>query len=330
LSTQITIIGLGQTGTSMGLALAKIKDQATRIGNDREPGTARKAEKMGAIDKIVYNLPNAVRNADVVILAVPVDEIRETMEIIAPDLKPGSVLVDTSVVKSAVMQWAKELLPGEDRYFVALTPSINPAYLLEPGESVENAREDLFKNSLMLISTLPGIDESALSLATRLVQILGALPLYSDSLEADGLVAYTHILPKLLAAALVNTTMEQTGWREARKMAGNAYAQVTELVLYDEDSQSLGQSALLNSENTTRVLDQLMIELRQIRDSIASKDTERLQVHLDAAQAGRKLWWQQRVNARWEDRAGQNIHLPTCGEVIGRLFGFRPKKDKDH
>src|SRR5512138_4030418 len=112
---QITIIGLNQIGASIGLALAKVKDQVTRIGNDREPTIARQAEKAGAVDKTVFNLPSAVREADVVILALPVDEIRETIEIIAQDLKPGSVMIDTSPVKGPVLEWVKELLPGDDR-----------------------------------------------------------------------------------------------------------------------------------------------------------------------------------------------------------------------
>ena len=71
MTVQITIIGLGQIGASIGLGLTKIKDQVTRIGNDRDPIIARQAEKMGAVDKISINLPSAVRNADLVILAVP-------------------------------------------------------------------------------------------------------------------------------------------------------------------------------------------------------------------------------------------------------------------
>jgi prephenate dehydrogenase len=326
---KITIIGLGQIGTSIGLALAKIKDQATRVGNDREISIARKAEKLGALDKVAFNLPNAVKDADLVILAVPVSEIRETIGYIAEDLKPGSVLIDTSLVKTAVMEWAKELLPGPDRYFVALTPSLNPAYLLEAGETVDQAHADLFQNSLMLITTLPGIDESALNLASQLVQILGALPLYTDSAETDGLTAYTHVLPRLLASALVNVTMEQSGWREARKMAGHAYAQATEPAIHEDAGKSLAETALLNAENTTRVLDLMIDELQQVREAIISKDTEALQERLDAARTAREQWLHQRFSARWEDRVGKDVALPTGGDVVGRLFGFRPKKDKN-
>jgi prephenate dehydrogenase len=324
---QITIIGLRRVGTSIGLALAKIKDQAVRVGNDRDHGITRQAEKAGAIDKSMINLPSAVREADVVIMAVPVDEVRETMEIIAPDLKPGCVLIDTSAVKGAVMEWAKELLPGDDRYFVSLTPSLNPAYLMETGGEAEKAHADLFKNSLMLISSMSGIDESALTLATNLTGVLGATPLYSDTFEADGLMAYSHLLPELVSAALVNATIDQPGWREARKMAGQAYAQVTEPAMQQEESKEMGKTALLNAQNTVRMLDQVMIELRAMRDAIAKGDAEVLKERLEHAQQGRAIWLHQRQTADWEPRQVQNV--PTGGEVFGRLFGMRPKRDKE-
>lgn len=328
MAIQVTILGLGRTGASIGLALAQIKDQVRRVGNDREPQVARKAEKMGAVDKIYFSLPSAVSESDVVIMALPVDEIRETMEIIAQDLKPGSVLIDTSPVKEVVMEWAKELLPGNDRYFIGLTPSLNPAYLMESGEDVENAHSDLFKNSLLLISSLPGVDESALNLATQIAQVLGATPLFSDAVEADGLMASSLLLPRLVASALVNTTIDQPGWRESRKLAGHVYAQMTDPALHAEESKALGKAALLNPINTVRMLDQFLSELRDIRDAIADQDAEALQERLEHAMQGRAEWWRQRLEANWEEKSGQNVALPTGGEVFSRMFGIRPRKDK--
>ncbi len=328
MAIQITIIGLGRVGASVGLALAKIKDQATRIGNDREPSLARKAEKAGAVDKTMINLPSAVKDADVVILAVPVNEVRETIEIIAPDLKPGSVLIDLSAVKSAAMQWAQELLPNEDRYFVSLTPSFNPRYLLETGEDALAPHADLFQNSLMLINTLPGIDESAISLATNLTQILGSTPLFTDTAEADGLIAYSQLLPALVAAALVNASIDQPGWREARKLAGMDFAVATAPVAQADEAKSAGQAALFNAQNTTRMLDQMIVELRQMRDAIAKQDAQVLQERLEHANQGRGQWLQERFANDWEPK-GQGPRMPSSGEAIGRLFGLRPKKDKD-
>mgnify|MGYP005810642759 CR=1 FL=1 len=324
---KITILGLGQVGASIGLALAKIKDQAVRVGNDREPMVMRQAEKIGAVDRTMINLPSAVKDADLVIMALPIDEIHDTIEVIAQDLKSGAVLIDTSPIKSAVMQWAKELLPGDDRYFVTLNPSLNPAYLDDVSQDIDEAHADLFQNSLMLITTPMGIDNSAIELVTNLTQILGATPLFTDAVEADGLNASSNLLPRLVAAALVNATVDQPGWREARKLAGAAYAQSTELVLHPEETKALGQAALLNADNAIRVLGVMMEELQSMREAIAANDATALQQRLEHARDAREEWITHRMAANWEPRP--DTRLPSGGEMIGKLFGIRPSTRKD-
>ena len=54
-----------------------------------------------------------------------------------------------------------------------------------------------------------------------------------------------------------------------------------------------------------------------------------MQERLEHALQSRLEWWDQRQTASWEPKAGQDVHMPTGGEVIGRLFGIRPKKDKE-
>ena len=90
MTVQLTIIGLGQIGTSVGLALAEESERIFRLGHDRELGAARRAEKMGALDKVSINLHSAVEEADLVLLALPVDQIKETLEFIREDLKPAA------------------------------------------------------------------------------------------------------------------------------------------------------------------------------------------------------------------------------------------------
>ena len=69
----------------------------------------------------------------------------------------------------------------------------------------------------------------------NLVKLLGAMPLLMDTAEADGIFSAMHILPQLAAAALLDTTVDQPGWQEARKLAGRPYATVTAGVAYHDD-----------------------------------------------------------------------------------------------
>ena len=87
MAVQITIIGTGQIGASMGLALGEHKDMFFRVGHDKDIRVANRAKDMGAFDRVDVNLPNSVVNSAVVILALPLDQIRETLKYIVPDLR---------------------------------------------------------------------------------------------------------------------------------------------------------------------------------------------------------------------------------------------------
>lgn len=327
MSIQITILGLGQVGASIGLALAGKKEAILRIGNDREPENNKRAQKMGAVDQTHFNIPTAVSKADVVMLCLPVDEIKNTLEVIAPDLKEGCVVIDTSPVKVGVAEWITQLLP-KGRHFVTMTPTINPAYLEDPALGIDGAHADLFQNSLMVITSLPGADGDALRLVTDLAVLLGGTPFFSDPHETDGLLAAVELLPQLLAAALVDATATQPGWFEARKLARRSYAQVSRPLAEFHESEFYGQSALLNKTNSLRVLDNVIASLREMRQDIADENEVDLAKRIRAAVDARFTWQLQRQKADWNQVVTQP--LPTSGEIIGRLFGMgRKPKDKD-
>src|SRR5512139_91175 len=110
MSVRITIVGLGQIGSSIGLALKARDLDIHRIGHDKEPQAAKESQRAGAVDDVKYNLPASVRESQIVILALPLAAVRETLEIIAPDLKEGMLVLDTAPAKATVAAWAQELL----------------------------------------------------------------------------------------------------------------------------------------------------------------------------------------------------------------------------
>jgi prephenate dehydrogenase len=329
MAVQITIIGLGQIGASIGLALKDRKDQLVRVGHDIELEISRQAEKLGAIDRADINLPHSVESADLVVLALPVDQLRETLQIIAPDLRENCVVVDTGPAKEAMAAWTAELLP-ESVHYVGLTPMINPAYLQDHDLGIKAARPDLFQGGLMAIVAPATADSAALKLAADLTRLLGAMPLFADPLEVDGLMAATHLLPQLMAAALLNATIDQPGWREGRKFAGRAYAETTAAAVLPGDAHSLAATALLNRDNTLRVLDTAIAALSAIRNDIDQDDEAALDERLKRARSGREAWWKGRQSKEWITETAPGVDLPDMPGVVGRLFGIgkKPKTKK--
>lgn len=326
MTVQLTIIGLGQIGASIGLALASQKEVIRRVGHDKEPNNAKRARDMGALDKVEFNLHAAVQDADLVLLTLPTDQIRETLEQIAEDLKEGAVVMDTAPVKEIIAAWVAELIPA-GRYYIGLTPVLNPAYLHSTDTGLDAAHADLFKNGLIAISAAPRTVSDAVKLAADLTRLLGALPLFADPLEMDGLMAATHLLPQLLAAGLLNATLTQPGWREGRKVAGRAYAEATGPIAH-MSTAGLAADAILNGENVLRMLDSALAALASIRSDIESHNHEALEERLERARQGRELWWKQRQAGDWAGPEAIPTEMPTKSSIFGSLIGLRTKTKK--
>ncbi len=331
MKVQLTIIGLGQIGSSFGLALAEHGKLVKRIGYDKDPAIAGQARKIGAVDETVINLVSAVNKSDAIIMAIPIDQMREMLEIVAPEMKAGAVLMDTAPIKSAIADWAGELLP-EKRAYVGLTPVVAPKYLLSEEIGIDAAHEDLFYNGLIAISTPPGTDSTAIKIAADLVRLAGASPLFADLMEMDGLMTATHAVPQLMGAALLNATVDQPGWREARKIAGRAYAEVSGPIVHLGEPGALTSTALLNRENMLRVLDGVIASLHKIRDDIDHEDADKLIQRLERAQKGRQRWWKERQEANWAAEGRPKIERESAASsIFGDLlrFGGRPRRDDE-
>ena len=320
MTVQLTIVGLGQIGTSAGLALAGYTNRVTRFGHDREPNIAKRAQEMGAVDKIFFNLPAAVENADIILLALPIDQIRDTLQVISPCLQENAVVMDTSLGKSAVAEWAKEFLPP-DRHYVGLIPAINPLYLHEVENNIHAAHADLFTKALMAIIAPRGTVGAAIKLATDLSSMLGATPFFIDLTEADSMTTSLQVLPQLTAAAIANLNMDQPGWDDARKLAGRAYFAATALVDLSEEG-ALVETVFQNREHVVRVLNELITSLEELRDDVADQERDNLTYWLEQARLGRSKWLRERNAGDW-----QTLELNKMGisknkrGVWKRLFG---------
>jgi prephenate dehydrogenase len=331
-TVQITIIGMGQIGTSMGLALAPQKDAFLRVGNDKDIKVANRAKELGALDRAEFNLPRAVAEAAIVVLAIPIDQIRETFQLIAPDLKADTLIMDTAPVKASVSQWARELLPPGCHY-IGLVPVINPAYLDLCVTGVEAARPDLFKNGLMAILSPGEVPSEGIKLATDFASLLGASHLFIDTVELDSMMANTHILPQLLAAALLNATIDQPGWYDARKLAGREYAQVTSVIEANTDAGSLASQALAVPDHLVRHMDAIIAALYELREQLISGEAENFRQELEKARANHDLWLKERRAGHWiASENVPNVVLPTAGQELKRMFTFgggrKPKQPK--
>ena len=325
MTVQITIVGLGQLGASVGLALGSRRDDIHRVGHDISPEVAKQAQKTGAVDDVKYNLPAAVRGANIVLLSLPVNAIRATLEVIALDLPDGAIVLNMSPTQTVAAEWAREILPA-GRHYIGLAPAINPKYLHRIELGVDAAMEDLFDDGLVMLGTLPGVPEEAVNVATNLIDLLGAKVVFADFSETDGLMASVHIVPQLVAAGLLNAVVDQPGWQESRKLAGRPFAALASALAYQDETEALSETAVLNRENVARVLDVVIGSLQGLRNDIANGEGKDVHERLEMAFDGHTRWLGQRLQGDWtyETQRPDFSNLPSFWE---RLIGSRKRPD---
>jgi prephenate dehydrogenase len=326
---QITIIGLGRIGVSLGLALKRKSESANLkiIGHDRDLELTRKAQSLGAIDAAEWNLPAACENADALYLCVPLSELKGVLDEVATNAKAGCVITDTAALKTPVMEWAAQAVP-EDRYYIGGTPIPNPSYLHENATGLEAARADFFEGGLWAL--IPDVNASpeALKLISDLAQLAGATPFFVGALELDSLMAGTHTLPALVASSLMGALADSPEWSDGRKMADRGFATATAPLSFTSPS-AIRAEALNNSQNVLRLLDAQLEQLHLLRQAIVVGDEGSLESLLTQATLAREGWLTQRRAANWEQDELPKKYMPTVGSMVKGLFGLSRPPDPD-
>ncbi|HEY65354.1 MAG TPA: prephenate dehydrogenase/arogenate dehydrogenase family protein [Caldilineae bacterium] len=319
---KITIIGLGVVGSSLGMALRQGHRDYEVVGHDKEPKVAAAARKAGAVDRTDWNLISACENADLIILALPVAAIRDTMEHIAEILKPGCVVTDTASIKVPVLRWAEELLPHH-AHFVGGDPIISAP---EDATGVEAASAELLRDAIYCLCPTATAVPEAVEVIADLVSRVGARPLFLDAAEHDGLTAGVDHLPTIMAAALLEITALTAPWREMRKLAGGQYQAATHFA--SEDAAAYRAMVLANKDNVLHWIDTLIENLRQWRQRVANEEGEALEEAFQQVLDARNRWLRQKASGQWEE--GTQVDM---GEVPGywrSLLGFgRPSRKRE-
>jgi prephenate dehydrogenase len=320
---RITVIGTGCIGTSIGLALRQSKDaeHLEIVGHDREHARARMGQKLGAFDRAVLNLDLALDKARIVIISVPLADLREVFEDVGRLLEPdeGVVLTDTAPLAVPALEWAESLLPSGN-YFVAGDPFLAPGTAgWEPLRSQEYARADLFENAVYAIAAHGSEHPSAMRAVSNFVQVLGAAPYYIDPVEHDAVRVLTQAVPDLIATALFSAISETPGWGEARQSAGRTFATATSAASGDTASRlmlmQLGRETLLHGVDT------VLERLTQIRKHLNQGNIDELDKLIGAVSQSRDAWMVEALSRDWQNQPDATEHDNLFGRTMRALLG---------
>jgi len=307
---KITIVGLGFIGTSIGHSLrAKGGKNLEVVGYDSVSNAQNRAKKANAIDRAEWGLPAAVQDADLVVLAVPGMPIRQLFEDIAPHLKPGAVVTDTTTVKRRINEWADELLPNNVG-FVSGNPLVN-------GSGVENANAEVFREARWVIAPAPRAPSSAVASVVKLAERVGAKPFFTTADEHDSYIAAGAHLPIVVSHALMLAGARSPSWREIQRFASDDFREQSRLARLKPE-ETLGAIGP-NSDMIVHWIDQLIAELSDLRVMIEDENRDDPDSPLN--QTFNNAW---DARIRWESGVApgeiERAPLPTTGQMMLGLF----------
>lgn len=327
---QITIIGLGLIGGSIGLGLTASAKEIHIVGHDIDARQSRLARKKGAVHESKLNLIDACKDADLVIVATPILAIQETLELIGPHLNKGCVVTDTATLKEPVLAWAAETLPAGVSFVGGdplLSPDVQPTEL-EPMQGLELARPDLFQKAFYFLCAPPETPPTAVKRVTDMTNLLQARPFFLDPAEHDGMRAAVEGLPMLTSLALMTELSDAPGWQEARKLADHLFRMTTVSLVRDAEIQR--EKVLLNAAYLVPRLDSLIKQLTQLREWITQKDAAALEEAFDRASTVRARWLTEQTDSDWQEGLSELGVGGTFGSLKSALgFGSRPQEPKE-
>lgn len=279
---QISILGVGLLGGSIGLAAKSAINGCKITGYGHRPTTLEKALEIGAIDRACTNVSDAVRNAELVILCTPISIFSGLIPGIAAALPAGALVTDVASTKRSIVRLAGRRLPSTAR-FVGSHPMAG-----SEKRGVEFARTDLFANALCITTPTPKTDPAALADVEAFWKTLGMRITRLSPDEHDRLLADVSHLPHALAAALVSMQDER-----AMNLAGKGFLDTTRIAGGDG---ALWRDILLdNRSNIHRSLRRFRQELRRLEALLKHPDSAQLVEWLNDAARRRERLLQQKL-----------------------------------
>jgi len=284
---QITIIGNGLIGGSLGLALRKKKFAGRIVGCDRE-GTLERARARGAIDDGTTNPGDAVRGSQVVVLATPVLAIVDLIERLGPALPAKTLLTDVGSTKTLVVEQAVRVFgKSAGKRFLAGHPMAGKEM-----SGVDYADADLFEKAVWFLTPLPGQDLSGLNLNEGLfaefagwIDAIGARIAMLPAEEHDRLCAWISHVPQMISTALAAALVEEFG-DEAPLLAAGGRA-LQEMTRISASPYSMWRDiAISNKSNLEKALWKVEQRLAHIRENLATRE---LAAEFEQAHALRKI-----------------------------------------
>lgn len=253
---KLCIIGIGLIGGSLARALRAVGYAHEIVGYGRSVGNLQQAVELGVIDRAEVSLTDAVRHADMVVLAVPVGSMADILGEIGPALADQAVVTDVGSVKGSVIEAARHAL---GKRFPRFVPGHPLAGTEQSGVAASQA--DLFHGRRVILSPEPETDAVATASVRAMWEAAGAGVATLSAVDHDRVLAVSSHLPHMLAYCLVDMVVRHDDHRTILECAAGGFRDITRIA--ESDPVMWRDICLANR-------DALLVALRQYHDDLGA------------------------------------------------------------
>lgn len=264
----VAIVGLGLMGSSFALALNEVGGHVV-VGSDRDPRVVRKALDRGIVSSAASDL-GIVDIADVVVLAVPIRAMRETLNGLHGRVA-GKAVTDMASTKAAVMRWAK----AAEVTMVGGHPMCG-----KETYGIDEADAGMFDGAPWVLTA----DHRAV---TKLVESVGAHPVFMNAETHDRLVAGVSHAAFMLSVAYVLAVSRRDDWPEASQLAASGFRDMSRLAAGDPELYA--GIAATNADELVKQLDGVVDALSRLRRHLTGDDPRLVEL-FEEARSVRERW----------------------------------------
>ena len=299
---RVALIGLGLIASSMCHAMRRAGLAGEIVGYARSAETRDIAREIGLCDTVCDNAADAVKDADLVVLCVPVGAMEAVAKEIGPFLKPGATVSDVGSVKSTVIEAVGPHIP-EGVHFIPAHPLAGTEH-----SGPRSGFAELFDNRYTILVPVEGSDAQAVARLTEFWTGIGALTETMDAEHHDLVLAVTSHTPHLIAYTMVGVAddLRRVTDSEVIKYSAAGFRDFTRIAA--SDPVMWRDVFLNNKEATLEVLGRFTEELFALQRAIRQGDGDHLHDYFTRTRSIR----------RGIIEAGQDTDAPDFGRVKKR------------
>jgi prephenate dehydrogenase len=266
---KLAIIGVGLIGGSLSLALKKANQVEHVVGYARTASVRQEALSLGVVDSVTDTIEEAVSDADIIFLAVPMGAMASVLSELAPHLKDGAIVTDGGSAKAHVVNAAREVL-GE--HFVNFVPGHPIAGTERSGPSA--AFDSLYQDHRVVLTPVKETNVAATETVKAMWDATGAEVLLMDVEHHDVVLAATSHLPHVLAFNLVGMLAQRDDCHEVLRYAAGGFRDFSRIA--SSDPVMWRDICLTNSEAILGLVEQYRQDLNKIEQAIKLNDGDYL------------------------------------------------------